>query len=128
MFFVLDYGVNMFKTSLYNWCKSILKPMFHWKLGLRWLPNANEINTKNMKCTCPTPAPCVGDPMPPIFNWLALGVGVGGNANFSARVGSNANLVFLDTNMLISPTRDCGVGGLSQCEDPTGMFLRRSGI
>ena len=22
------------------------KPIFHWKLGLRWLPNANEINTK----------------------------------------------------------------------------------
>ena len=37
-----------------------LKPIFHWKLGLRWLPNANEINTKNMKCTCPTPEFCVG--------------------------------------------------------------------
>ena len=24
----------------------ILKPIFHWKLGLRWLQNANEINTK----------------------------------------------------------------------------------
>ena len=23
-----------------------LKPIFHWKLGLRWPPNANEINTK----------------------------------------------------------------------------------
>ena len=34
-----------------------LKPIFHRKLGLRWLQNAKEINTKNMKCTCPTPAP-----------------------------------------------------------------------
>ena len=31
-----------------------LKPIFHWKLGLRWLQNANEIYTKNMKCTWPT--------------------------------------------------------------------------
>ena len=30
-----------------------LKPIFHWKLGLHWLPNANEINPKNMKCTWP---------------------------------------------------------------------------
>ena len=28
-----------------------LKPIFHQKLGSRWLPNANEIYTKNMKCT-----------------------------------------------------------------------------
>ena len=37
-----------------------LKPIFHWKLGSRWLPNANEINTKNMKCTWPTPEFCIG--------------------------------------------------------------------
>ena len=30
-----------------------LKPIFHWKWGLRWLPNANEIYTKKMKCTWP---------------------------------------------------------------------------
>ena len=35
----------------------ILKPIFHRKLGLRWLQNAKKINTKDMKCTCPTPAP-----------------------------------------------------------------------
>ena len=34
--------------------------MFHWKLGSLWLPNANQINTKNMKCTWPTPEFCVG--------------------------------------------------------------------
>ena len=53
------------------------------KTPLRWIPNANEINTENMKCTWPTPAPPVGEPMPPIFHLLTLGVGVGGNANFS---------------------------------------------
>ena len=37
-----------------------LKPIFHRKLGLRWLQNAKEINTKNMKCTCLTPAPMPG--------------------------------------------------------------------
>ena len=36
------------------------KPIFHWKWGSRWVPNANEIYTKNMKYTCPTPAFCVG--------------------------------------------------------------------
>ena len=44
-----------------------------------------------MKSTCPTPAPRVGDLTPPIFHLLALGVGVGGNANFSVHVGGNAN-------------------------------------
>ena len=37
-----------------------LMPIFHRKLGLRWLQTAKEINTKNMKCTCPTPAPTPG--------------------------------------------------------------------
>ena len=37
-----------------------LKPIFHWKWGSRWVPNANEIYTKNMKCTGPTPVFCVG--------------------------------------------------------------------
>ena len=31
-------------------------------------------------------------------------------------------------NMLVSPTRNCGVGDLSQRQDPTQMVLRRSGI
>ena len=41
-----------------NLCR--VKPIFHWKWGLRWIPNANEIYTKNMKCTWPTPVFCVG--------------------------------------------------------------------
>ena len=34
---------------------------------------------------------CVGDPTQPIFHLLALGVGVGGNANLGVGVGANAN-------------------------------------
>ena len=32
---------------------NIVKPIFHWKLGLPWLPNANEINIKKKKCAYP---------------------------------------------------------------------------
>ena len=68
-----------------------LKPIFHWKLGWRWLPNADEINTKNMKCTWPMPAPRVGDPTPSIVHLLASGVGVGGNTNFSVCIWGNTD-------------------------------------
>ena len=40
--------------------KEKIKPIFHWKRGSRWVPNANEIYTKNMKCTLPTPVFCIG--------------------------------------------------------------------
>ena len=42
-------------------------------MRLRRLPNANEINTKNMKFTCPTQRPKARDPTQPIFHWLAFG-------------------------------------------------------
>ena len=44
-----------------------------------------------MKCTWPMQKFCVGDPMQPLFNWLVLGICVGGNANFMFRVGGIAN-------------------------------------
>ena len=73
-----------FKNSSQNLVvRGQLKPIFHWKLGSRWEPNANKIDTNNMKSTWTTPAPRVGDPKPPIFHLLVLGVGVGGNAHFS---------------------------------------------
>ena len=37
-------------------------------------------------------------------------------------------LAFLDTNMLVSPMQNCGVGSLSQLKDPTQIVLHRSGI
>ena len=82
-----------------------------------------------MKCTWPTRKFWVGDPTQPIFHWLALGFCVGGNANFMFRVGGVRQiLAFLDTNMLVSPTQNCGAGSVSQRRDPTQMVLRRSGI
>ena len=54
-----------------------LKPIFHWKLGSHWLPNANEINTKNMKCTCPTPEFCVGTQRNLYSTGLRLGLASG---------------------------------------------------
>ena len=70
-----------------------------------------------------------GDPTQPIFHWLALGfrVGVTQILKFALEV-TQIFLTSLDTNMLVSPMRNCGVGGLSQRQDPTQMFLRRSGI
>ena len=41
----------------------IIKPIFHCKLGSRWLPNVNEMSTNNLKCTRPTRRFCVGDPL-----------------------------------------------------------------
>ena len=44
-----------------------------------------------MESTWPTPAPRVGDPVPPIFHLLALGLGLEGNVNLSLRVRGNTN-------------------------------------
>ena len=102
-----------------------LKPIFHWKWGSRWLSNANEIYTKKLKCTWPTQEICVWDLTPSIFHWLASGVGVGSNTNYSRHQG----LRWLqDTNMLVSPMQNSGVGGIAQRQPPTPGMLRRSGI
>ena len=50
------------------------KPIFHWKLGLRWLQNANEINTKKEEMYM---ADAKKLPNQPIFHRLALGFCVG---------------------------------------------------
>ena len=72
-----------------------LKPIFHWKLGSRWVPVANEIYTKNMKCTWPTPAFCVGTQRNLYStDWrrgLASGVGIGDDTNFRFGMGGDAN-------------------------------------
>ena len=65
-----------------------------------------------MKSTCQTPASRAGDPR----QILAFALGV------------TQILAFLDTNMLVYPMQNCGVGGLSQREDQTRMVLHRSGI
>ena len=68
---------------------------------------------------------CIWDPTPPIFHWMASGVGVGSNANYSRRQG----LRWLqDTNMLVSPTQNSEVGGTAQRQPPTPDILRSGGI
>ena len=71
-----------------------------------------------MKSTWPMPAIHVRDTMPPMFHLLALGVDVGGKQILAFVLGVTQILAFLDNNMLVSPTRNCGVGGLSQRADP----------
>ena len=115
---IILFFVNYWSKSLKNGVCSkktihyIAKPIFHWKLRLRRLPKANEINTKNIKCTCPKPGTQ--------RNLYSTGWGfASGETQISA---------FSDTNMLVSPTQNSGVGGLSQRQGPTQLFLRRSGI
>ena len=89
----------------------ITKPIFHCKLGLRWVTNANKF--------------CVEYPTRPIFHLFALGVCAGGNTNFSVRIGGNAYLAFY---MLVSPTQNSCIGGIAQRDGQTRVFSRRSGI
>ena len=78
-------------------------PIFHWEWRLRWLPKANEMDTNNMKCTCPMQYFCVGDQTQPIFHWLALGFCVRANANFKFCVEGDTNLrVCVGSKILVS--------------------------
>ena len=90
-----------------------LKPIFHWKLGS--IPNANEINTKNMKCTCPTPEFCVGTQRNLYSTGLLLGMALGKTQILGLASGV---FVFSDTNMLVSPRLKCGVGGCKPTPGP----------
>ena len=106
----------------------IVKPIFHWKLALCWVPNANEINTKSMKCTWATQDFCVGDPTQPIFHCLPLGFGLGPTQILSFASGEKGLRWLQDTNMLVSPTQNSGVRGIAQRQPPTPGILCRSGI
>ena len=77
-------------------------------------------STQNlMKCTLPTPKKfALGTQRNPYCTDWHWGFALGVTQIFA----------FLDTNMLVSPTQNSGVGGLSQRQDPTQMVLRRSGI
>ena len=88
----------------------IFKPIFHWKLCSRWLPNAGESDTNNMKSTWPTQEFCVGtqrDLYSTCSHW-GFALGVTQILAFVLRV--MQILVFLDTNMLVSP------GGISNAK------------
>ena len=101
---------------------SSLKPIFHWKWGLRWVPNTNEIYTKNMKYTWPTPAFCVGTQRNLYSTDWCRGLALGLTQILGLASGK-ANFHILDTNMLVSPTQNSGVGGIAQEHFMTSLSI-----
>ena len=73
-----------------------------------WLPNANEINTKNMKCTWPMKKFAFGTQRHLYSTDLYL----------VSRLASGVTQIFafLDTNMLVSPMPNSG-NARPQCEN-----------
>ena len=89
--------------------------IFHQILRSRWVPNANEIDTNNMKCTCPTQTQLYRIKRKPYSTgsrcgscWVlyrfALGII---DSRWGDALGSQG---VLDNNMVVSPTRNVGVG------------------
>ena len=98
---------------VYNFSRNV-KLIFHWKLANQRKLNGHKQHEIYMANASPSrlgPNATLREMQILVF---ALGV--------------TQILPFLDTKILVSPTRNCGVGGLSQCEDPAQMVLRRSGI
>ena len=63
--------LNLFSGSVYFSLK-ITEIFILWERKAKAnipLKTANEINTKNIKCTCPTQRPNARDPTQPIFHW-----------------------------------------------------------
>ena len=105
-----------------------LKPVFHCKLGSRWLLNANEMSTNNMKSTWPMQTISIGDPMHPIFHLFTLGFALVVTQIFAFTLGVTQFFAFLDTSMLASPTQNSRVRGIAQHDCLTRVFSRHSGI
>ena len=115
--------------------KLILKPIFHLKTGLRWVPDANEIYTKNMKCTCPTRQFCIGTQRNLYFTGLCLGFTSGKTQLLGFASGKNAKNWRHPTPEI--PTcwyilrwvkQNSGVGCTAQRQPPTPGILRSGGI
>ena len=86
----------------------IVKPICHWKLCSRWLPNASESDTNNMKSTWPTQEFCIGDPTRPVQGVIPTSTCL----RWGLGLGETQILAFLDTSMLVSPTQNSG--GIAQ--------------
>ena len=104
----------------------ILKPIFHLKTGLRWGPDANEIYTKNMKCTCPTRKFCVGVQRNLYSTGLRLGFASGKTQLLGFASGKNAKNVCHPTPEIPTSwyilrwvTQNSGVGCSAQRQPPT---------
>ena len=59
---------------------------------------------------------------------LQWGLALGEMQTLGLASGVTEIFAFLDTNMLVYPTQNSGVGGLSKRQDQMPMILRRSGI
>ena len=95
-----------------------VKPIFHSKLGSRWLPIANEISTNNMKCTWPMQTLGTQRNLYSIGSRWRFVLGVTQILCFALEV--TQILAFLDTNMLA----DFHVGGLTQCPNASSFVLQ----
>ena len=65
---------NMWHILWLNSPLKHVKPIFHCKLGLRWVINANEMSTNNMKCTWPTRQFCIWGPNTTYIPLACVGV------------------------------------------------------
>ena len=81
-----------------------------------------------MKSTCLMPAPRVGDPTPPLFHLLVLGVGVGGNTNFSVGVGVNASFSIFRYQHVVIPNAKLWCWGSEPMRGPNvnGFALQQN--
>ena len=114
------------------------RPIFHWKLRLRWLPNTNEIDT-NMKSTSPMQCQreiAQREVYSTGLRWVdwrvmlgRLGFRLGRHGVALGRLGfALGPKGFLYTNMLVSVTQNSRVWVLDQRKTPTRVVLRCSGI
>ena len=110
----------------------LLSPYSTEKPGLPRVSDANEINTKNMKCTCPTQRPNARDPTQPIFHWMVLGFCVGRDTIVVLFLRRERRkfyfLRFFRYQHVGIPTQNSGVGGYCPTPTPDTRILRRSGI
>ena len=107
-----------------------IKPIFHWKLGSRWLPNATEINAKNMKCTRPTQEFCIGTQRNLYSTDLHLGFTSGKMQIWVLhRVNEIRGSALAPRYQHVGiPNAKFCRGGIAQRHPPTPGILRHSGI
>ena len=110
------------------------KPIFHWKWGSRWLPNAKEIYTHKMKCTWPTPVFCVGTQRHLYSTDWRRGLASGLMQILGLASGNAKNVRQLTQNIpscwyiLRWVTHNSGVGCIGQRQPPTPGILCSGGI
>ena len=85
--------------------------------------NVNEIDTNNMKCTCPTRGPNTRKPNATYIPPVPVGGVVGCNANVIVCVGVTQILVFLDNPQCKTLALGVLPNATAQCEWKIGLAL-----